>query len=222
MFRHRVVPLRVSLFATEPLSEEQRERVGWPGREGIYTAHEVLESYRLTADDRIVGGSRYVAYGFRSRILPDEDARTFAKLERMFRARFPELADVAVARCWSGPIAMALDFLPCIGRTGKKGNVVYSLGYAGHGVAMASHLGTLAAGMVLRGEPGPAPLVQRRRIPLPPEPLRWLLAQGIIRGWRRWTGARTAVRSPATPPRPSGGASRSPLQWTACARSSAG
>ena len=133
-------------------------------------------------DERIVGGSRYVAYGFRSRILPDEDERTFAKLERMFRARFPELADVAVARYWSGPIAMALDFLPCIGRTGKNDRVVYSLGYAGHGVAMASHLGTVVAGMVLRGEPGPAPLVQRRRIPLPPEPLRWLLAQGIIKG----------------------------------------
>jgi gamma-glutamylputrescine oxidase len=75
---------------------------------------------------------------------------------------------------------LALDFLPSIGRTGKTGKIVYSLGYAGHGVAMASHLGTVAAGMVLRGEPGPAALTRRRRIPLPPEPFRWLVAKGII------------------------------------------
>jgi gamma-glutamylputrescine oxidase len=178
--RTHVVPLRVSLFATEPLSAEQRERVGWSGREGTYTAHEILESYRLTADDRIVGGSRYIAYAWGSRIPPDDDPAVFRKLETMFRSRFPELPDVPVERNWSGPIAMSLDFLPSIGRTGKSGKIVYSLGYAGHGVAMASHLGTLAAGMVLRGEPGPGALTGRRRIPLPPEPFKWLVAKGII------------------------------------------
>jgi gamma-glutamylputrescine oxidase len=179
LLRSSIVPLRVSLFATAPLSAEQRQRVGWPGREGIYTAHEILESYRLSAGDRIVGGSRHLAYSYGSRIPPDDDPEVFAKLEAMFRSRFPELADVAVERCWSGPIALALDFLPCIGRTGE-GRVVHSVGYAGHGVAMASHLGTITAGMVLRGEPGPKVLTERRRVPLPPEPLRWALAKGII------------------------------------------
>jgi gamma-glutamylputrescine oxidase len=180
LLRSHVIPLRVSGFATEPLSEEQRERIGWSGREGIYTAHEILESYRLTADDRIVSGSRYIAYAWGSRIPPDDDPVVFRKLETMFRSRFGELPDVRVERNWSGPIAMALDFLPCIGRTGRSGKIVYSLGYAGHGVAMASHLGTQAAGMVLRGEPGPVALVSRRRIPLPPEPFRWLVAKGLI------------------------------------------
>ena len=110
--RTHIVPLRVSLFATEPLSAEQRERVGWSGREGTYTAHEILESYRLTADDRIVGGSRYIAYAWGSRIPPDDDPVVFRKLETMFRSRFPELPDVRVERNWSGPIAMSLDFLP--------------------------------------------------------------------------------------------------------------
>jgi gamma-glutamylputrescine oxidase len=82
LFRHRVVPLRVSLFATEPLTAGQRARVGWPGGEGIYTAHEVLESYRLTADGRIVGGSRYVAYGFASRILPTRTPASSASSRR--------------------------------------------------------------------------------------------------------------------------------------------
>jgi glycine/D-amino acid oxidase-like deaminating enzyme len=175
-----VIPVRVSAFATEPLSAEQRERVGWPGREGIYTAHEILESYRLTANERIVGGSRHIRYPYGGRIPPDEDRTAFARQEEMFRSRFPELREVAIERFWSGPIMLALDFLPKIGRTGRSARIVYSFAYAGHGVAMASHLGTLAAGMVLRGEPGPAALVERHRIPMPPEPLRWLVARGII------------------------------------------
>jgi len=179
--RTHIVPLRVSLFATEPLSAEQREWVGWGGREGTYTAHEILESYRLTADDRILGGSRYIAYAWGSRIPPDDDPEVAAGLERMFRARFPELPDVAVERYWSGPIAISLDFLPSIGRTGKGDNIYYAIGCAGHGVAMMSHLGTRLAGMVLRGEPGPAALTTRRRIPVPPEPFRWVVARGIMR-----------------------------------------
>src|SRR5262249_41358972 len=46
----KVLPLYVTLCETAPLSDAQLEAIGgWPGREGIYTAHEVLESYRLTA-----------------------------------------------------------------------------------------------------------------------------------------------------------------------------
>ncbi len=178
--RTYAVPLRVSLFATKPLDAETRRRVGWPGREGIYTAHEMLESYRLTADDRIVGGARWVKYAWGSRIPPDDDPETFRRLEAMFRSRFPELSDVAIERNWSGAICLALDFLPHIGRTGDSGRIVHSIAYAGHGVGMASHLGTLAAGMVLRGEAGPAALTERRRVPLPPEPFRWLVAKGIM------------------------------------------
>ena len=42
-------------------------------------------------------------------------------------------------------------------------------------------LGTLLVGMVLRGESGPEALTIRRRIPMPPEPLRWAVAQGLMR-----------------------------------------
>ena len=180
LLRSRILPLRVSLFATEALTDEQRHRVGWPGEEGIYTAHEILESYRLTADRRIVGGSRYIAYGWRSRILPDEDAGVFAGLEAMFHSRFPELEDVEVERCWSGPIALSLDFLPSIGRTGKGERILYAVGCAGHGVAMMSFLGNRLAAMAMRDEPAPPALAERRRVPLPPEPFRWPLAKGII------------------------------------------
>lgn len=182
--RSAVAPLYVSLFATEPLTDEQRERVGWAGGEGIYTAHEVLESYRWTADGRIVGGSRMVRWPYGGRRLPDHDADTFAALEAMFRARFPELRDVAVERCWSGPIAMTLDFLPAIGRGGRHNNLLFAIGYNGHGVAQASYAGTLLAKMAGGEDPGHPELLGRRRLPMPPEPVRSLYAHGILAALR--------------------------------------
>jgi glycine/D-amino acid oxidase-like deaminating enzyme len=55
--RRHVVPVRVSLFETEPLDAATAEALDWRGREGVYTAHEILESYRPTAQGTITGGS---------------------------------------------------------------------------------------------------------------------------------------------------------------------
>ncbi len=178
--RRRIVRVYVSLFASEPLSAEQRARLAWPGGEGIYTAHEMLESYRWTADGRIVGGAKTVRYGFGGRALREEDAATFAFVERGFRERFPELRGLAVARWWSGPIAFALDFLPALGRGGRHQNVYHAAGYAGHGVALASLAGRLLADL-MQGREGPGrALLEGFHPPLPPEPFRWLVARGLI------------------------------------------
>jgi glycine/D-amino acid oxidase-like deaminating enzyme len=182
--RSAVAPLYVSLFVTAPLTDEQRERVGWAGSEGIYTAHEVLESFRLTADGRIVGGSRQVRWSYGGRALPDQDSEISAALEAMFRDRFPELTDVAPERYWSGPIAMTFDFLPAIGRSGRDNNVLFGIGYNGHGVAQASYVGTLLAKMASGEDPGHPELLGRRRLPMPPEPLRSLWARGLLGGLR--------------------------------------
>ena len=177
--RGTIARFQVYLFATAPLSAAQRTAIGWRGREGIYTAHEMLESYRLTDDDRIVGGAKTVRYGFDGRALEDDPA-TFAFIEAAFRDRFPELRDVRVTHRWGGPIAFALDFLPAVGVTGTFKNVFYSLGYAGHGIAMASYAGTMIADQVLgRDGPGRA-LWGRRSVPMPPEPIRWLVAHALV------------------------------------------
>ncbi len=177
--RSRVLRTHVQLFQTAPLTPAQLARVGWQGREGVYTAHEMLESYRLTKDDRIVGGAKLIRYGFRGRWLPDVDPRLAAFLERTFRARFPELADVAVTRHWGGPIAFALDFLPLVGRDRRQPNVLHAVAYAGHGLALASYAGTLLADLILERESLGSALWTRTQVPLPPEPLRWLTVRGL-------------------------------------------
>lgn len=177
--RRSGVRLHVQLFRTAPLDARQLAAVDWHERQGIYTAHEMLESYRLTADNRIVGGAKTVRAGFAGTMQPDVDPAVAADLERVFRRRFPELADVAVTDSWGGPIFMSLDFLPVVGRMGGGRNILYSIGYAGHGLAQASYAGAMIADLLL-GRDGPgAVLWSRRRLPVPPEPLRWLAFKGV-------------------------------------------
>jgi gamma-glutamylputrescine oxidase len=175
------VAVRVAMVATDPLPEEVRAAIGWDGEEGVYTAHEVLESHRLTVDGRIVSGSRFVRYGNRGEPLEDDDPAHFAAVEAMLRGRFPELAGVGVARAWSGPIGFNLNFLPWLGRS-ADGRVSWAVGFAGHGVGLASLAGTWLARLASDEETGVPELTGARRIPMPPEPLRTLITRGLIAG----------------------------------------
>jgi glycine/D-amino acid oxidase-like deaminating enzyme len=70
---------------------------------------------------------------------------------------------VAVEYVWGGTLDFAYDVMP---HTGVLDGVHYSLGYAGHGVAFATHLGQLVARQVL-GERVENPL---DGLPFPPVP----------------------------------------------------
>jgi gamma-glutamylputrescine oxidase len=177
---NRICPVRVSLFRTAPLDAGQRAAVGWPGREGVYTAHEILESYRIGADHRIIGGSKVVNYVYGGGLAPAEQPEAFAALERAFRDRFPMLDAVPIECFWGGWIGMTLDFLPLCGTSGKHGNVFYGAAYNGHGIAQATYMGRLLADSVMHVDNEDAELLARRGIPIPPEPLRWLLVKSLI------------------------------------------
>ena len=190
-FRPRALaPLRVTLFETEPLSETLLAKLGWRGREGIYTAHEILESYRLTVKGTIVGGSKIVRYAWGSALPPGFDPHAFDVVERGFRDRFPELESVKVARFWGGWIGLTLDFLPLFGTAGAHRNVHYGIGYAGHGVAQATLMGAMLAERVQgRAHPCEHALARKERA-WPPEPLRWLGAK-LLNGALSAVDART-------------------------------
>lgn len=176
----KIARVMVQLFRTAPLSERQLKDLDWRARTGIYTAHEILESYRLTADRRIVGGSKAVRYGFANRDLPSVDQHCADSLERAFRTRFPELRDLAITDHWGGVTGFSLDFLPQIGRTGKRRNIYYAAGFCGHGIAMASYAGRMICDLLCERDGPGRTLWTRRSVPFPPEPLRWLVAQGLI------------------------------------------
>jgi len=172
-----VAPLRVSLFESAPLSPAQLEAIAWRGREGIYTTHEELESYRLTTAGTIVGGSKIVRYAYGSALAEGNDPEAFDVITRAFRERFPTLGDHPIAHYWGGWIGLTLDFLPTLGVEGAHQNVFHGVGFAGHGVAQATLMGAmLAERMQGRGHAW-APALERKVRGWPPEPLRWLGAK---------------------------------------------
>ncbi len=179
--RHTVYPLYDTLFESRPLTPAELGNLGWAGREGIYTAHESLESYRLTARNTILGGSKGVRYPYGSALVNGPNARAARLNENAFHDRFPELPDLQVAHFWGGWIAMTMHFLPTIGCTGAARNICYGLGYNGHGIAVATMMGSMLADVVLGRPNEHVDLLRRFVPPLPPEPLRWVMITGLTR-----------------------------------------
>jgi glycine/D-amino acid oxidase-like deaminating enzyme len=179
----KILPLYITLFESAPLGDAQLAAIGgWSRREGVYTAHEMLENYRLTAQRTIIGGSKVPRYYWGAK--PGErggpHACTQGALVRAFRDRFPMLAELPIARFWGGWIAMTMNFLPSIGPVTKDGRLLHALGYNGHGVPQAMAVGDIVADCITgcdnewaRVFPKPAPM-------LPPEPFLWLTARGLL------------------------------------------
>ena len=176
---HRLPTLRhpVRDGALEPVAARHP---GLAGAGRHLTAHESLESYRLTARGTILGGSKGVRYPYGSALVEGSRPATLALLERAFRDRFPELGDVKIAHFWGGWIAMTLHFLPALGRTGTHQNIYHAIGYNGHGLAAATAMGAIAADWMLGRKNEHLDTLRRFVPPLPPEPLRWLTIRGVM------------------------------------------
>ena len=177
--RRKMFPVRVTLFRTQILTAEQWKRIGWEGGEAMYTAHEVMENYRPQADGRISGGSKYVQYGFGSKLTTGRLPEVFAQWRDVFAQRFPEIPDVKIESFWGGWLGLTLDYLP-IHESNKRGTVFYGVGYNGHGIAQGTYAGPMLADQVLGKPNAEVDLFRRRMFPLPPEPLRWLVATGLL------------------------------------------
>jgi glycine/D-amino acid oxidase-like deaminating enzyme len=190
------VPVYDYVLATEPLSDEQLDSVGWRGRQGIGDAANLFHYYRLTRDNRIVWGGYDAVYHYGSRIrrgLEQRDA-THRLLAEHFFTTFPQLAGVRFTHRWGGVIDTCTRFSAFFG-TAYDGRVAYALGYTGLGVA-ATRFGADVMLDLLTGEETERTslrMVRERPLPFPPEPLRfagvqltrWSLARADARGGER-------------------------------------
>ena len=61
---------------------------------------------------------------------------------------YPQLKDVEVEFAWGGTLDFAFDQMP---HTGELEGIYYALGFAGHGVALGTHLGMQIANAILDG-----------------------------------------------------------------------
>ncbi len=171
-----MAPIWNGMFESAPLTEAQQEVLQWPGQEGLFTAHEKLESYRLTERNTMISGGIivHIPYGFKlSEMAPEKIA---SALEKVFRQRFPQLPGLELKAFWGGWIGIPLDFLPGMGTLGKHQNIHYGMGYAGHGIPQTILMGEMLAAKIT-GQSHPfANILNRRTLPIPPEPFKWLVS----------------------------------------------
>lgn len=182
-FRDALFPLHSSVLATEPLTPEQREALGWRAYAGFSDDLDRISYGSMTSDGRVIfggGSNQSYAYLFnnRTRLSADEPTarRGQAAIARTMASYFPGAPALPIAHRWSGVLGITLDRRPLWGRCGEEGNIYYALGYSGHGVALANLAGEFIADLYAgddsrwRG----LPFYQDGYKAIPPEPFRWV------------------------------------------------
>ena len=145
-FRRRIVSVGSFVVATEPLDDGLIDRL-LPGRRNYVTSKNIGNYFRL-APDLIFGGRARFAISD-----PRSDMKSGRILEDTLGAIFPALKGVGIDHVWGGMVDLTADRLP---RAGETDGLYYSMGYSGHGVQMATHMGQQMA-RVMSGEPDANP-----------------------------------------------------------------
>lgn len=176
-FSDRVLPLWSYAMVTEPLSDEQRERVAWPGREGFEDKRNFITIGRPTADGRILWGGRLAPYywGNDMGLEHMRNERVFGELRQAWRETFPGWEEVRFTHAYGGCVAITASFLPYVGRL--EDGTLYGYGYNGHGVAPSHTVARALCDLALERDSEHTGLVfvnQEREPTIPPEPLRFL------------------------------------------------
>jgi len=180
--RRYVVPVYDYALVTEPLSAEQRAAIGWRRRQGMSDSNNQFHYFRLTADDRILWGGYDAVYYTGNGVGPEYDRRpaTTDKLERQFRAAFPQLGAIAFPYRWGGAIDTTTRFTVTFGQA-LGGRLTYSLGYTGLGVGASRWAAGVVRDFILRPDSDLLKLrfVRTPPFPFPPEPLRSLAVNTV-------------------------------------------
>jgi len=135
----KIMPINNFVAATEPLSDEQADRIN-PRDVAIADSRFVVNYYRMSADRRLLfGGGENYRSGF------PRDIAAFVR--KPMSQIYPELRDATIDYAWGGTLAVTLNRLPHFG-TLDQGRVIYAQGYSGQGVALATLAGKLIAEVV--------------------------------------------------------------------------
>lgn len=141
--QRRVVPIGSFIIVTERLSQDMVDEL-MPTRRMASDTKNLLYYFRITPDNRLLFGGR-ARFAISN---PDSDVKSGQILQRAMESVFPQLKGVKIAYCWGGIVDMSRDQMV---HAGERDGVFYSLGYSGHGVQMATHMGKQMAA-VLNGE----------------------------------------------------------------------
>ncbi len=154
----RVAPVGSFIVVTEPLGADVCDDL-LPHRRAASDTKNLLHYFRTTPDQRLLFGGR-ARFAMST---PRSDAKSGRVLRSAMTEVFPQLSEAGIDYCWGGLVDMTLDRMV---HAGEHDGVHYSLGYSGHGVQMATHMGARMAD-VLTGSPEANPWGELpfRRIP---------------------------------------------------------
>jgi glycine/D-amino acid oxidase-like deaminating enzyme len=141
--RKKIIPIGSFIIATEQLPETLALELS-PRNRMIYDSKHYLHYYRLTPDNRMLFGGRAAFFPETK----DTIHRSAEILRRGMIEVYPQLRDVKIDFAWGGTLDFCFDTMP---HAGNLDGIYYALGYAGHGVAMATYLGTKIAEQISGG-----------------------------------------------------------------------
>lgn len=155
----KIIPIGSFIIATERLPDNLARELS-PRNRMIYDSKHYLYYYRLTPDNRMLFGGRAAFFPETGNTI----RRSAEILRRGMLSVYPQLRDAKVEYAWGGTLDFCFDTMP---HAGRMDGMHYSVGYAGHGVAMATYLGAKIADQI-GGGPDDNPYAN---VPFPGAPL---------------------------------------------------
>jgi glycine/D-amino acid oxidase-like deaminating enzyme len=142
--RKKIIPIGSFIIATEVLSEALARELS-PRNRQIYDSKNYLYYYRLTPDSRML-------FGGRAAFFPETDQTIRKSAEILRRGMidvYPQLSNSKVEYVWGGTLDFCFDIMP---HAGQMDGIYFAVGYAGHGVAMATYQGQKMAECIDKGK----------------------------------------------------------------------
>jgi gamma-glutamylputrescine oxidase len=131
----RVMPINNFIVATEPLEESFAKTLICENH-AVADSKFVINYFRLSEDNRMLFGGAE-SYGYR---FPKDIRKLVTK---PMLEIYPQLKDTRLDYAWGGTLGITMNRMPHFERL--QGNILSASGYSGHGVAMATLGGKMAA-----------------------------------------------------------------------------
>ncbi|UWQ03485.1 FAD-binding oxidoreductase (plasmid) [Aliiroseovarius crassostreae] len=131
----RVMPINNYIVATTPMTPAQQEDL-IRNNYAVADSKFVINYFRFSDDHRLLfGGTESYRYKFPSDIA--------GAVRRPMEEIFPQLKGIGIDYAWGGTLGITMNRMPHVERI--SGNILSLSGFSGHGVALATLSGQIAA-----------------------------------------------------------------------------
>ncbi len=176
------LPIASHMLATEPLSSETWDELGWAGCAPIADQRYQFVYAQRTPDGRIALGGRGLTYrrGGAIREQDELQPRVHARLEQALRRLFPAAASAPISHRWGCFFAAPRDWSMAV-ELDRASGLARAGGYSGHGVVASSLAGRTLADLITETESDLTglPWVGHASRRWEPEPLRFIATHAI-------------------------------------------